>query len=147
MIAPTQAELLIAAGLGFRPNGSTMSPDHICGVQIGWSPKRRRDPWTIATSVYKFPANRHDFRYFVGGGQGARAAADAEFWTWLTWEVTHSPDLWEPRLIWEPIAIYICGIYHQAVRDLGDRHFRHLAESHQDWLHQAAKLVPKSVLA
>ena len=146
MIAPTWTELRIAIGLGFRPNGSTMSPDSICGVRIGRSTRRGAAWRNVAYSVLDLPANRHDFRYFVGGGQGAREAADAEFWSFLTYDVTHSPDLWEPRLVWEPIAIYICGMYHQAVREFGDSHFRHLSD-HGDWLHQAAAHVPKSVLA
>ena len=68
---PSEAEWKDAVSKGFSPNGASFAPDTIYGVRIGNTSTNHR------FSVY--PANLHDYRYFVGGTEDDRYAADKEF--------------------------------------------------------------------
>ena len=104
-LLPTHHEWAKRVAGGFKPNGSTWSPDHLYHKRIGKSDSSYR--WA------HLPANRHDYRYDVGGGYRDRSFADWEFWRGLRKSVS---DLTYP---WKATANFWCLIYFLAVRLFG----------------------------
>ena len=93
-------------------DGSSFSPDWICGVQIG------------GTNEYPpLAADLHDFRYWRGGDDDDRLRADVEFWVRLRAAVDEGVTWW-PRQVWRAIAAHRCLVYFRAVEKFGSSHWR-----------------------
>jgi len=108
LVPPSHREWSRAVQRGFRPNGSTWSPDKIYTVRVG-----------ITNSSYtyaKLPAGLHDYRYSVAG-PWTRWEADLEFYRGLKRCVQK---LNQP---WKSLALSRCLVYFLSVRALGSFFF------------------------
>ncbi len=114
---PTKREWSEATLKGFRSNGATMSPDTIYLVSIA-----------NGDNTYPpLPADLHDYRYWSGGTEADRLAADREFMEFMF-------DIIEERH-WRwmrPLARRRALTYYDAVRAIGDKFFNYREETKDD---------------
>ena len=109
MQKPTRADWFNAVLCGFHSNGSSQSPDTILGCKIA----NGNDDYP------PLPADLHDYRYWSGGSEADREAADDEFLAGMYACVDHLP------LLKRQVARRRCRLYHRAVREFGHRFWRH----------------------
>jgi hypothetical protein len=102
---PSSEEWAAAVAAGFTSNGATSSPDTILGILIA----------NGNTCYPPLPADLHDYRYWVGGDEAARRAADDEFLVELYACVDHLP------FLKRQVARRRCRVYHRAVCLVGGR--------------------------
>jgi hypothetical protein len=102
---PTPTEWFLAVVDGFTSNGSSMSPDKILNIPIA----------NGNTDYPPLPADLHDYRYWLGGTDEERIAADDEFLLGLYACVDHLP------FLKRRVARRRCRLYRRALGQFGQR--------------------------